>query len=199
MSKKLIKKINIQDDEIVIDIIRKSLWYWFGSIFFAVVFLLLPFFLIYPLFLQGWWGAIVFLVVLVISLILIYRTYRNYHYTALIITSKRLIDMEQSGFLNNSSSVILYGKIQDVNYKSYGLLQTIFKIGDINISLVNDKSSFIELKSIKHPSMVVSKIIRQRENYFAAKRQTAGREAIKLLEKIKRKLGEDKFNRLVSN
>ncbi len=199
MSKRLIKKINTQDDEIVIDIIRKSLWYWFWSITLAIVLLILPFFLIYPLFLQGWWGAMVFFVVLAISLILIYRIYRIYHYTALIITTKRLIDMEQTGFLNNSSSVILYGKIQDVNYKSHGLLQTIFKIGDINISFVNDKSSFIELDSIKYPSMVVSKIIRARESYFEAKRQTAGQEAIKLLEKIKRKLGEDRFNQLVSN
>lgn len=199
MYNRLIKKVNLGDTETVIDIIRKTLWYWFWSIILAIILLILPFFLIYPLFLQGVWGVVAFFTSITISLILIYRIYRSYYYTALVITSKRLIDMEQIGFFSNSSSVVLYGKIQDVNYKSRGLIPTILKIGNIYISFINDKNSFIELESIKYPALVVTKIIKQRENYFEEKRQSAGKEAIKLLEKIKRRLGEEKFNRLISN
>lgn len=199
MSNKFIRKLNIADNEIVIDIIRKSLWSFWRSILLAIILLLLPFFLIYPLFLQGTWGLAVFGVVCFIALILIYRIHRAYYYTALIITNKRLIDMEQTGFLDNTSSVVLYGKIKDVNYKSRGLLQTIFKVGHIHISFINDENNFIELLGIKHPSSVVGKIILARENYLEMKRQTAGRDAIRLLARIKNRLGEDKYQKLISN
>ena len=199
MSKRLYRKLNLTDNEIVIDVIRKSLWYWLWPLFLAITLLLLPFFLIYPLLLQGTWGLIVFGIVCFLALILIYRIYRSYHYTVLVITNKKLIDMEQNGIFHNNSSVILYGKIKDVNYKSSGIWQTIFKIGRIHISFINDNDNYIELIAIKYPSLVVGKIIRERENYFETKRQTAGREAIRLLLKIKNKLGEDKYNRLISN
>ncbi|MDO8669294.1 MAG: PH domain-containing protein [Candidatus Buchananbacteria bacterium] len=199
MFNRLIKRINIQDNEIVIDVIRKSLWHFFWPILLVVILLLLPFFLIYPLFLQGTWGVAVFSATLAVALTITYRIYKSYYYTALVITSKRLIDMEQLGFFRSSLGVVLYGKIEDVNYKSKGLFQAVLKIGHVYISFVNDDNAFIELQSIRYPSLAVSKIISQREDYFEAKRQTAGREAIKLLAKIKRRLGEDKFNEIISN
>ena len=150
MSNKLIKKINIADNEVIIDVIRKSLWHYFRPLFMAISMILLPFFLIYPLFLQGTWGVILFFSVVIIALLLIYRVYLIYSNTALVITNKRLIDMERLGFLNSSSSIVLYGKIQDVNHQTNGLLKTIFSLGHIYIYFINDKNSFIELKSIKY-------------------------------------------------
>lgn len=199
MSNRLIKKINISDNEEVIDIIRKSWWHWGWSMMLTILLLLLPFFLIYPLFLQGTWGVVLFGVIVFSALVLLYRAYRMYYYTALIITNRRLIDMEQSGLLGHSSGVVLYGKIQDVNFKTKGLLKTIFNIGHIYIFFTNDNNSFIELQSIKNPALIVGRIINQRENYFELKGKTAGQEAIKLLARIKRRLGEDKFNKLISN
>jgi len=199
MLSRFYKKINITDNELIVEVIRKSLWSWLWSLILAVILLLLPFFLIYPLLLQGGWGLMVFIVTVILALILLYRIYLNYFYTALVVTNKRLIDMEQLGFFSQSTNVILYNKIQDVNFKTSGLLPTLLKIGDIYISFIGDHNSFIELTTVKYPSLVVSKIIRQREKYFESKRQNQGQEAIKLLNKIKKRLGEDKFNQLISN
>lgn len=197
MSKRLIKKINLQGNELIIDIIRPSLWHFLGQMAVATILLLLPFFLIYPLFSYGVWGLATFSLILILALVLICRLKLIYDYNALIITDKRMVDIEQLGFFNSVCTVILYSKIREVNYQSKGFLAALFRLGNIRISLINDDNSFIELTAIKYPSLVVSKIIKQRESYLAAQRQIAGDEAVRLLSRIKKKLGEDEFNRLV--
>ena len=127
MSNRLIRKIISRSDEAVYDIIRPSLWSRFWQIILAVVLVNLPFFLIYPLFLRGYWGVVIFAALLVIALLYLLRIYFGRYYTALLITNKRLIDVSLNGFLDFSVITILYGKIQDVNYKSKGLIKNLFK------------------------------------------------------------------------
>ena len=198
MSNRLIRKIISRSDEAVYDIIRPSLWSRFWQIILAVILVNLPFFLIYPLFLRGYWGVAIFVALLIIALLYLLRVYLGRYYTALIITNKRLVDASLNGFLDFSAITILYGKIQDVNYKSKGLIKNLFKIGDIYITFIKDQETLVKLPSIKNPHRVVEMIIEQRDRYLKEKRQVQGQEAIRILARLKKQLGEDKFNRLVS-
>src|SRR3989344_4834982 len=135
MSNRLIRKIISRSDEAVYDIIRPALWSRFWQIILAVILVNLPFFLIYPLFLRGYWGVAIFAALLVIALLYLLRIYFGRYYTALLITNKRLVDVSRTGFFNFSAITLLYGQIQ---------------------------------------------------------------EAIRILARLKRKLGEDKFNQLIS-
>ena len=143
MSNRLIRKIISRSDEAVYDIIRPALWSRFWQIILAVILINLPFFLIYPLFLRGYWGVAIFAALLMIALFYLLRLYYGRYYTALLITNKRLIDASLTGFFNFSVLTILYGKIQDVDYKSKGLLKTILKIGDIYITFIKDQETLI--------------------------------------------------------
>ena len=198
MSNRLIRKIISQSDEAVYDIIRPSLWSRFWQIILAVILVNLPFFLIYPLFLRGYWGVAIFAALLVIALLYLLRIYFGRYYTALLITNKRLVDVSQTGFFNFSAITLLYGPIQDVNYQAQGLIKTLFKIGDIYITFIKDQATLVKLPSIKNPYRVVEMIIEQRDRYLKEKREVQGQEAIRILARLKRKLGEDKFNQLIS-
>ncbi|OGY49883.1 MAG: hypothetical protein A3B89_03490 [Candidatus Buchananbacteria bacterium RIFCSPHIGHO2_02_FULL_40_13] len=197
MSNRLIRKIISRSDEAVYDIIRPALWSRFWQIILAVILINLPFFLIYPLFLRGYWGVAIFAALLMIALFYLLRLYYGRYYTALLITNKRLIDASLTGFFNFSVLTILYGKIQDVDYKSKGLLKTILKIGDIYITFIKDQETLIKLASIKNPHQVVEMIIEQRDRYLREKREVQGQEAIRILAGLKKKLGEEKFNQLI--
>lgn len=198
MSNRLIKKIISKSDEAVFDVIRPSLWSRFWQILLAIILVNLPFFLIYPLFLRGYWGVGIFVALLIIAGLYLLRIYYGRYYTALLVTNKRLVDVSRTGFFNFSAITIFYGKIQDIDYQSGGLLKTVFKIGDIYITFVKDRESLIKLTSIKNPRRVVEMILEQRDNYLRNKRQAQGQAAIRTLALLKMKLGEEKFNRLVS-
>jgi uncharacterized membrane protein YdbT with pleckstrin-like domain len=196
---RLTRRLIKQEDEIVISVIRKTLWSWFWPIVLVVILINLPFFLIYPLFQFGVWGMAGFLAILIFALSFLFRIYTSYYYTALLITNKRLIDVEQHGLFAKTASTILYGKIEDVNYKSKGLMNSIFRVGDIYITTAGNKRTATKLESVKYPSEVVEKIIQQSEYYLSDKQKTSNSKAIKLLKRIKRKVGERKFNELISD
>ena len=196
---RLIRKLIKQEDEIVISIVRKTLWSWSGQIVITIILINLPFFLIYPLFQYGTWGVVVFFTILVIALVMIFRICTSYYYTALLITNKRLIDVEQRGIFSRSVNIIIYSKIEDVSYKVKGLVSGIFKVGDIYITFSNNKKNMIKLESVKYPDSVVGRIASQRESYLRERRKSTNNEAIKLLKRIKRKVGERRFSELISD
>jgi len=199
MRNKFIKKIISQSNEVTVEIVRKSLWGFFWQIIFAIILINLPFFLIYPLFRQGFWGLVIFFIILALAVIFIYQIYIKYYYTVLLITNKRLIDIEQRGFLNRSVNTVLYNKIQDIECKSKGFINSFLKTGDVLITFIGDSSSVIKLDLIKNPNYVCEIIMNQRDLYIKERRVIAGEKAIRLLKKIKNKLGENKFNELISD
>lgn len=196
---KLIRKIVSKGDEVVLETVRRSLWHWFWPIVLAIILINLPFFLIYPLFQYGQWGLVAFFTILILAMLFLYRIYLGYYYTALLITSKRLIDIDQRGFFGRSANTILYGKIQDVNSRSKGIINMILRTGDIYITFTKDKTNVVRLDSVRRPSEVVEMIMEQREIYMDGKRSNSGSQAVTLLKKIRRRLGEDKYAKLISD
>lgn len=199
MYSKLISKIIKKNDEVVSYVVRKSLWSRFWSILIAIVFVNLPFFLLYPLFQYGLWGVVSFSVILVLAILFLFRIYIIHYYTALLVTDKRLVDVERAGFFSRSVNSIAYIKIQDVNYKSKGILKSIFKIGDVYITFIGDNHSIIKLESVKHPDDVVGRIIQMKEHHQKEKRKSSNTNAVRLLKRIKRRVGEARFNQLISD
>jgi membrane protein YdbS with pleckstrin-like domain len=196
---RLINSIISQGDEEVIAVVRPSLIEFFWSICIAIVLINLPFFLLFPLFQFGIWGVVAFATILVIALLFLLRLYLEYYYTVFVITNKRLIDIDHAGFFDRSVSTIPYGKINDVSAKSKGVINGLFKMGSIYITFTGDKKNIIRLNSIKRPHLVVESIMNQREEYLIKRRELSGYQAIKILKKIKKKLGEFKFSELISD
>ncbi|MEK7167391.1 MAG: hypothetical protein AAB791_00130 [Patescibacteria group bacterium] len=193
------KIIGLKPAEEIRNIIRSSLWHWFWPIILASVFFLAPFFCLYPLFKAGWWGIIIFVALLAVSLILFLRIYLQLRFNAFILTSQRLVDLEQNGFFSHYISGFLYDRIQEVNCQSLGLMNAVFKTGDVYISLVGENKMKLKLPAVKHPAKAVSLILSIQEEFLSESQEKALNQAEYLLNKIRKKVGGKVFERLISD
>jgi hypothetical protein len=191
--KKLKRQAGVKSDEEIKNIVRYSLISWTGPIFFSILFIILPFFLIYPLFRQGEWGVVAFTVLLLAGLLLAWRTYLCYYFTVFIMTDRRVIDLERSGFLKIFITSVLYNRIQDVNFTKK------FFRGSVVIHLLGDKKVSLVLDGIRNPEKLVSEIIGNQEEYYQRKTRVRDNRAIATLKRIKAKLGEKEFNALIGD
>lgn len=196
--KVITKNINLKENERIVSIFRRSLWFWFWQIFFGWLLIICSFFLIYPLFQLAYWGLMIFVLMLLGGLILLFKVYNNYRLNAFILTNRRMIDIDHQGMMKNVVSSISYQKIEDVSWRSKGLLTVICKVGDIYISFISS-SNKLKLPSISHPEQVINQIIIQQEKFESRKNNLVENKYKKLLYKIKSKLGEEKFNSLITD
>lgn len=67
-----------------------------------------------------------------------------------IITNKRILDLEQTGFLSRAISETTLSRVQEVNAHKGGLFGNLLHYGDISIHTGADKSDF-HVKWVHHP------------------------------------------------
>ncbi len=66
-------------------------------------------------------------------------SFHNYYLSLGIVTSKRVIDVDQLGLFHREVNEISLGNVQDYNYKQGGILATLFGFGDIIIRPSSDQ------------------------------------------------------------
>ena len=127
-------------------------WQWLGSI----VTFLLPFFLLYLLLRWGVIGSVLLGLLFVAGALWLARTWRLWKYSVLILSSARLIIVNQLGFFDRSISQVELSQVNDVSYRKRGLLQTMCNYGSVKIQASGVES--IELKSLKNPAQIQQEI-----------------------------------------
>ena len=148
-----IRKIvhNLDDDEEVSGIYHQFwlafFWHWLGG----GIILLCPFFLLYLLLQWGAIGSAVLVVLFAIGVLWLFRTWRIWYFSMLVMTDRRLVIIDQRGLLDRSVSQVNLDKINDISFRKRGVLQTIFDVGSLFIQISNSPDK-IELKNIYDPS-----------------------------------------------
>jgi uncharacterized membrane protein YdbT with pleckstrin-like domain len=198
INKRLLKKIWLKNDELPIAIIRSSCLNWFWSWTSGLIFIVFGGFLMYFLLVElGWYGIAIFFTLVVIGLIVIFRAYWSWYFTGWILTNLRLIDIYQKGFFGRETSEIIYNQIREVHSKSSGL-SGILGMGDLYLKLESDKVKF-KLSRVRGVDRAVSEILLQQENYQKNLIDIKENEALRLLDKLKRKLGKEVFDKLIAD
>lgn len=198
LNKRLLKKIWLKHDELPIAVIRSSWLKWFWSWFFGSLFVISAVFLMYFLLLElSWLGLVIFFVLIFIGLIIILRAYWSWYFTGWVITNLRLIDFYQKGFLGRETSEIIYTQIKEIHAKSSGLAGMI-GLGDLYLKLGDGKVKF-KLAWVRKSDRAVSEILLQQENYQKNLIDFKESEALKLLDKLKRKIGNETFEKLIAD
>jgi hypothetical protein len=108
-----------------------------------------------------------------------------------------LIDIYQKGFFGRETSEIIYNQIREVHSKSSGL-SGILGMGDLYLKLESDKVKF-KLSRVRGVDRAVSEILLQQENYQKNLIDIKENEALRLLDKLKRKLGKEVFDKLIAD
>lgn len=143
----------LKPHEEVLEIIHTSLIPSAPRFILFIIWLLISFFFLFPLFREGVGGALVFFGLLISGMILFFRQYTRWSGTVLILTDKRVVDIEQRGFFDRVVTEATYGQIDEASYRIKGFLATVFRYGTIRL-LLNGSSADIEFARIFRPSRV---------------------------------------------
>ncbi|MFA6553624.1 MAG: PH domain-containing protein [Patescibacteria group bacterium] len=154
---------NIKEGEEVIRIVRKYPLVFCWPIFWSAIFIIAPFFFLVPLWQWGRWGVGLFFISLVFGLLLGVRVAVLYSLNIFVITSERIIDIDQTGFFSRTVSETTYDKIQDVSYSIKGIMQTFLHYGDVIIQTAGQQVN-LELNSVKDPEKIQQVIIHVKQD-----------------------------------
>lgn len=153
------KLINmLKEGEELVRIVRKYPLVFFWQIVTSAFFIIAPFFFLYPLFHWSSWGVVIFFVAVCIGVLIALRIVIVYSLNVFIITSDRIIDIDQRGFFDRTVSETTYDKIQDVSFRIKGIGQTILHYGSVIIQTAGAQAN-IELDGVREPSRIQQIII----------------------------------------
>jgi len=71
-----------------------------------------------------------------------YIAWTNYFLDVLVLTDKRLVDVEQVGLFSRQLSELRLENIQDVRVEIHGFLETLFDFGNIHIRTASESTQF---------------------------------------------------------
>lgn len=154
----------LKDDEQLIRVVRSFPLAFFWPIFFGVILIILPFFLIVPLFKWEILGMIIFGLLLMAGLILLIRAIILIYFNCFIITNQRVIDWDQRGLFDRVISEADYNKIQDISFRIKGMLGTMLSFGTIQIQTAGT-APVLELKFVRRPQKIQALITDVKRNY----------------------------------
>ncbi len=130
--------------------------YWLTFFFPALLAFFLiasPFFFMLPLFSLHTIGIVVFFFSITAGSIYGLRVFISWYWNAFIITSQRVIDIDQRGFLSRTVSEATYDKIQDISFSIKGFCGTICNFGIINLQTAGTATN-LELLDVHDPKEI---------------------------------------------
>lgn len=145
--------VKMKEGERVLRIVRQ---YWIVYLLSATVAFILiasPFFFMVPLLSLGKSGVFAFALSFIVGMLYGFRQFYVWYWHAFIITSTRVIDVDQHGFFNRVVSEATYEKIQDVSYGIKGVAGTLLRMGSLVIQTAGSNTN-LELSHIKDPKDV---------------------------------------------
>ena len=150
--------LQLKDDEKVKAVLRRHVATVIAPLGLATFLIVLPFFLLFPLFGWGIVGIVLFFAAVVFGIGIAIRTLVLWDADVLIITNLRLVEVDQKGLLTRSVSEVSLKHVQDVAWIRNGIAETIFRMGTVKISHVGGNVSVIVAKRIPRPEMVTESI-----------------------------------------
>lgn len=145
------KQINLHADEELIGVLHHHPVTYAKQIAITVFLILGSFFFMFALFSLGEIGVALFCALILTGVIYGSREFYIWFANACVITSQRLVDIDQRAIFHKTVSDIDYAKINDISYSVKGINQTIFNIGSIK---VQSSGATLLLKNIKDPGKI---------------------------------------------
>ncbi len=182
---KLEDVLQLKDAEDVKLISRRHAITLFPGLFGAFLLIVIPFFLLFPLFAWGIPGVIAFLASVIIGVVVAIRTFIIWDADVLIVTTTRIVDVDQKGVFSRIVSEAPVASIQDVSWRRHGIAETVFGMGTLRVAA---ERVTIEARRIPKPELVGEAIndlrhaTTPKRTDLAPERQEALRRITKLLE-----------------
>lgn len=145
--------IQFESDEIILNQSRKHWFVFLVEVFGIIIAIFAPLILfsiatILPIHFSAEGSALVLFLFLYIVWFFImwnilFIIWTDYYLDILIVTNKRILDIEQKGIFNREISTLRLSKIQDVTTEVSGFIATFFNFGDVHIQTAGQQREFI--------------------------------------------------------
>lgn len=88
----------------------------------------------------------------------------DFYYDIHIVTSTRIVDIDQNGLFHRVNSELEMEQVEDVTFKLKGILGNVFKYGTIEIQTAGTARNFF-FEDVPNPAVVAAKIMEIAEYY----------------------------------
>lgn len=147
------KFLELKAREEVLEIIHGTLVPRFLRFFLCTIWLVLPFFFLFPLWKQGTLGIVIFFLWFFSGFFLLLRQYLLWSRTIFVITDGRVVDHEQKGLFHRVVTEARFDQIDEVSYQVKGIIPTLFRYGTVSLAL-HGASADIVVTHVVNPSHV---------------------------------------------
>ncbi|MBI5222781.1 MAG: PH domain-containing protein [Candidatus Magasanikbacteria bacterium] len=154
--------VKLKDGEKIITVVRRygPTFFWRWVLVFALF--VVPFFFMFWLFNHSWWGQALFFTPVAFGIFTLVRVIFIWKKNILIITTRRVVDIDQRGFFDKVISDVPYDQIEDVSGRIRGFWGTIFRYGSLVIQTGNGRVQIV-VEKIKQPTYLQQEINELRE------------------------------------
>ena len=147
--------IEIDASERIVRVVRKHWFVLLGDMFILIFLVAIPVVVLFILHLilfesfihfsgkETYAGAFFFFAWLLIVWIMGWNMWTDYYLDVLIITDRRIFDIDQQGLFRRESSSFRIDKIQNVTVDQKGIIQTLLDFGTIRLETAGEREDFI--------------------------------------------------------
>lgn len=161
------KSIQLKPEEEVLEVAHQDIVPHLPRFFLLFLWFVIPFFFLFPLFREGAVGVIFFFVLVGVAALFGLRAFVRWSNTVLIVTDRRVIDVDRRAFFDRVISEIPHAHIEDVTYRVKGIVPTLFRYGDVRVHAAGSAAD-IEFRRIARPSRIHDLINDLRDHVKAA-------------------------------
>lgn len=145
--------VTMKEGESVLRVVRHFGLTYAPRAVLSIILICAPFFFLIPLMSMRGWGLLAFSVSVFAGMIYGARLLYEWYWNTFIITTRRVIDVDQKGFFHRIVSEAPYEKVQDVSFTITGVIGTLLRYGTIVIQTAGAQIN-LELTSVRNPKDV---------------------------------------------
>lgn len=147
------------NEKIVLKVRRHKLALIFESLFLGLFVILPPFLYLVSASVVSIKGndlalfTAVYSVILLFAWVIFFAMWTNYYLDVLVVTEKRIIDIEQRGFFHREMSTVRMDNIEDITVNVSGILATFIDFGTLRIQTAAESREFT-IRDVPKPNEV---------------------------------------------
>lgn len=147
--------IEIDESERIVRVVRKHWFVLLNDAFILIFLVAIPVIILFFLHLipfesfvhfsgnQTYAGAFFFFMWLLVVWMMGWNMWTDYYLDVLIVTDKRIFDIDQQGLFKRESSSFRIDKIQNITVDQKGIIQTLLNFGTLRLETAGDREDFI--------------------------------------------------------
>ena len=157
----LYETVSLFDEEEIVAFFRSYPTVLIRPLVLPILTLFGLFFLMFPLFYQGVFGVVFFLILLAIDFLFLIRRIMAWYGTFYILTNKRLFAIKRLGLFKKEVREVMLAKVASLAYGTAGIHQTIFRLGSVHLTVRDGQDLVVSLLDLMTPQIAMDTISRQ--------------------------------------